>query len=109
MRPGHVEPEEAECFVSTFGRRVSESQGRIRTNRSTTLLDAKGPRPCCETAISAAELTAGSVEKPKPSAASRTASLSDISSASAMAAWCSAGKAAAVVAHRRRGKAIASP
>jgi hypothetical protein len=56
MRPGHLEPEEAECFVSTFGRRVSESQGRIRTNRSTTLLDAKGPRPCCETAISAAEI-----------------------------------------------------
>jgi hypothetical protein len=45
-----------------------------------------------------AELTAGSGEKVKPSAASRTASLSDIASAPAMAVWCSGGKAAAVVA-----------
>lgn len=84
--------------MSTFGRRISESQGRIRTNRSIVLLDAKGARPCRETATSAAKLTAGSGEKAKPSAASRTASLSEIASAPTMVGWCSAGKAAAVVA-----------
>jgi hypothetical protein len=83
--------------VSTFGRRVSESQGRIRTNLSIALLDTRGARPCCEIAISAAELTAGSGEKAKPSAASRIASLSEFASAPAMVAWCSAGKAAVVV------------
>ncbi len=73
--------------VSTFGRRVSESQGRIRTNLSIALLDTEGARPCWETAANAAELTAGSEEKAKPSAASRTASLSEIASAPAMVAW----------------------
>jgi hypothetical protein len=31
--------------VSIFARRVSENQPRIRTNRSTTLLDTKPLRP----------------------------------------------------------------
>ena len=83
--------------TSTFGRRVSESQGRIRTNRS-IVFDTEGARPCRETATSAAELTTGSGEKAKPSAASRTASLSEVASAPAIPAWCSGGNAAAVVA-----------
>jgi hypothetical protein len=83
--------------VSTFGRRAAESQGRIRTNLSIAF-DAKRPRSCCEIATVAAELTAGSGEKAKPSAASRTASLWEIASAPAMVAWCSAGNAATVVA-----------
>ena len=67
----------ARTAVSIFARRLSESQGRMRTNRSTTLLDTNPARPCCVIATSAAELTAGSGEKAKPKAASRTASLSD--------------------------------
>jgi hypothetical protein len=42
----------ARMAVSIFARRVSERQGRMRTNRSTTLLDTKRPRPCCDTATS---------------------------------------------------------
>ena len=83
--------------VSISARRISESQGRMRTNRSTTLLDTK-PRRCCDTATNAAKLTAGLGEKAKPKAASRTASICDMAITPAIAAWCSAGKAAAVVA-----------
>ena len=88
----------ARMAVSISARRISESQGRMRTNRSTTLLDITPPRLCCDTATNAAELTAELGEKAKPKAASRTASLCDMASAPAIAAWCSGGKAAAVVA-----------
>jgi hypothetical protein len=84
--------------VSIFVRHLSESQGRIRTNRSTTLFDTGPVRPCCAIATSAAELTAGSGDSAKPKAASRTASLSDPLSAAAIEAWCSTGNAAAVLA-----------
>jgi hypothetical protein len=69
--------------VSISVRRVSENQGRMRTNRSTTLLDTKPPR-CCDTATNAAELTAGLGEKAKPKAASRTASICDVAIAPAI-------------------------
>src|ERR1700737_391045 len=78
--------------------RISESQGRMRTNRSTTLLDTTPPRLCCDTVTNATELTAELGEKAKPKAASRTASPCDMASAPAIAAWCSNGKAAAMVA-----------
>jgi hypothetical protein len=58
--------------VSIFVRRLSESQGRMRTNRSTTLFDTSGARLCCVTATSAAELTAGSGENAKPKADCRS-------------------------------------
>ena len=60
--------------MSIFVRRLSESQGRMRTNRSTTLFDTSCARICCVIATIAAELTAGSGENAKPKAASRTVS-----------------------------------
>jgi hypothetical protein len=71
----------------------------MRTSRSTVLLDTKPERTCCVMATSAAELAARSGEKAKPNAASRTASFSDQASAPAIAAWCSVGNAAAVLAN----------
>jgi hypothetical protein len=58
----------ARSAVLIFARRLSESQGRMRTNRSTTLFDTSPARPSCVIATSAAALTAGSGDSAKPKA-----------------------------------------
>jgi hypothetical protein len=61
------------ALLEGFDRRRGDARSqryrvkRMRTNRSTTMLDTIPPRLCCDTATNAAKLTAELGEKAKPS------------------------------------------